>query len=268
MFFSTNIKLLRKRKRKTQDDVAFALEMKRSTLNNYENNISQPSIEALLAFSGYYKICIDTLIKIDLTELSEHQLTQLEKGYDVFITGSKLRVLATTVDSSNEENIEMISEKAKAGYRTGFADPEYIASLPKFQIPTLPKSRKYRAFQLSGDSMNPIPHGSWVIAEFVTDWTLLKRMQACVVLTLNDGIVFKLVENKLSDDGTYMLHSLNPEYQPYPVHVNDVKEIWKFVSFMSMELPSGDLSQADIAKTLAILKNDINQLKSSQNMQA
>jgi hypothetical protein len=32
------------------------------------------------------------------------------------VRGSQLRVLATTVDAQNEENIELVNEKAKAGY--------------------------------------------------------------------------------------------------------------------------------------------------------
>ncbi|MCX6258267.1 MAG: helix-turn-helix transcriptional regulator, partial [Bacteroidia bacterium] len=84
MFFSANIKLLRKRRGRTQEDVAAALKMKRSTLSGYENKVAQPDIESLLAISGYYNIAIDTLIKVDLSVQSEFQLSQLEKGFDVF----------------------------------------------------------------------------------------------------------------------------------------------------------------------------------------
>src|SRR5665811_594905 len=35
-----NIKLLRKRRGRTQDDIAFALNMKRSTLSGYENGVA------------------------------------------------------------------------------------------------------------------------------------------------------------------------------------------------------------------------------------
>ena len=42
--FSQNIKLLRKRRKRTQDDVALALDIKRSTLSGYENEVAQPSM--------------------------------------------------------------------------------------------------------------------------------------------------------------------------------------------------------------------------------
>ena len=75
MYFSSNIKLLRKRRGRTQDDVAHALNMKRPTLSGYENNVAEPGIEALMAFSKYYNIAIDTLIRIDLAGLAESQLS-------------------------------------------------------------------------------------------------------------------------------------------------------------------------------------------------
>ena len=122
MYFSANIKLLRKRLGRTQDDIAFSLKMKRSTLSGYENGIAQPGLEALIAFSRHFKISIDTLVKEDLSKLAESELSQLERGYDVFITGSKLRVLATTVDADNNENVELVGETAAVTSLGSFTD--------------------------------------------------------------------------------------------------------------------------------------------------
>ena len=137
MYFSSNIKFLRKHRSRTQDDVAFALNMKRSTLSGYENEVAEPNIEALVAFSKYFNIAIDTLVKVNLSTLSEGQLSQLERGFDPYLKGSNLRILTTTVNSDDRENIELVTEKAKAGYATGFADPEYIKVLPTFSMPFL-----------------------------------------------------------------------------------------------------------------------------------
>jgi transcriptional regulator with XRE-family HTH domain len=143
MYFTSNIKILRKRKGRTQDEVAFALKLKRSTLSGYENGVAQPGIEILIAFSGFFNMSIDTLLKMDMAKLSESQLGELERGYDAYIKGSNLRVLTTTVDIGNTENIELVPEKAKAGYTTGYADPEYIGELPVFRLPFLSDKRKY-----------------------------------------------------------------------------------------------------------------------------
>ncbi|MBN1598635.1 MAG: LexA family transcriptional regulator [Bacteroidales bacterium] len=261
-FFNSNIKFLRKRKMLTQDDVASILNMKRSTLSGYENEVSQPTVMALLTFSKFYNVTIDTLLNIDMTRLSELQVRQLERGEDVFIKGGKLRVLATTINADNDENIELVNEKAKAGYATGFADPEYISQLPKFQLPFLSRQKKYRTFQLSGDSMFPIPDRSWVTGEYLQDWHDIITGQAYIIFTLDDGIVFKVAENLIKEEGILRLYSLNPLYEPYDIPVSEVKEVWKFVHFISSELPEPSLPQEELLKTVASLKDDMNRVKS------
>jgi len=261
MYFNSNIKLMRKRRGRTQDEVAFALNMKRPTLSGYENGVAQPGIPQLIAYSEYFGISIDTLIKIDLSKLRESELRQLESGFDVFVKGSKLRILTTTVDSTNNENIELVPEKAKAGYTRGFADPEFVRELPVFQLPFLSPERKYRTFQVSGDSMLPIPDKAWVTGEFIQDWSTLKNGEACIVLTLDEGIVFKIIENRIEKEGKIGLVSLNPIYKPYELSVAEIREIWRFVHFISEELPSGEVSPAELANTLNQLKLDVMLIK-------
>ena len=261
MHFASNIKFLRKRRGRTQEDVAVALNLKRSTLSGYENGVAQPGIEILVSFSRYFNMSIDTMLKIDMSKLSESQLGELERGYDAYVRGSNLRVLTTTVNEENQENIELVPEKAKAGYATGYADPEYIGELPRFRLPFLSDRKKYRTFQLKGDSMLPIPEGSWVTGEFVQDWREIRNGKAYVVFTINDGIVFKIIENKLSSDGRLVLYSLNPVYEPYEVHINEVKEIWKFVNYISSELPDPVLPEKQLIQAVAAMKNDLERIK-------
>lgn len=261
MYFASNIKILRKRRGRTQDEVAYNLNLKRSTLSGYENSIAQPGIEILISFSGYFNVSIDTLLKIDISRLSESQLGELERGYDAYIKGSNLRVLTTTVGKDNTENIELVTEKAKAGYTTGYADPEYIGDLPVFRLPFLSDRRKYRTFQLKGDSMLPIPDGSWVTGEFLQDWMNIISGNAYIVFTIDDGIVFKVVENNIGKDGKLILYSLNPIYEPYEVHVSEVKEIWKFVNYISSEIPEPVIPEKQLMRTVAGMKHDLERLK-------
>ena len=258
MYFGSNIKLLRKRVGRTQDEVALALGIKRSTLSGYENTVAQPGLEVLISFSGYFKVAIDTLVKVNLVKLPESQLRQLEKGFDVYIKGNTLRILATTIGTDNNDNIELVSEKAKAGYKSGFADPEYISILPTFRLPFLSKQKKYRTFEITGDSMLPIPDGSWVTGVFVQDWSAIRDRDACIILTADDGIVFKVVENKIKPDGKLILHSLNPDYAPFDISVNDIREIWRFVNYISSDLPENTATDpAQLAKAVKNLQKEV-----------
>lgn len=260
MYFSNNIKLLRNRKKRTQDVVAGELGMSRSTMNSYENGlITNPTVEALIGFSAYYKVSIDTLIKMDLHKLSESKLRDLELGYDDFIRGTKLRVLATTVDKENRENIELVPHKAKAGYTAGYNDPEFVRSLPCFQLPFLSPDRKYRTFQISGDSMLPIPDKSYVTAEYIENWMEVKDGNAYIVLTEDDGIVFKVVYNHVRTKKKLLLRSLNNTYEPYEIPISEVKEIWKFINYISSELP--EPAADDLYQKVVKLEKEMKQIR-------
>ncbi len=262
--FSSNIKLLRTRKGRTQNDLAAELEIKRTTVNALENSISQPTVMQLQTFSKYFGIAIDTLINVDLTRLSESQFTDLQNGFDVFIRGTKLRVIATTVDSQNNDNIEFVNEKAKAGYVTSFADPEYIGNLPVFQLPFLSKEKKYRAFSISGDSMLPIPNGSVVIGEFVQNFYNIKKGEGYVIVTREEGIVFKIVENYLSEKRALRLTSLNSAFKPYELPITELKEAWKFVCYLDTKIPEPATDIHKVLQTVNELKFEIQHLKSGK----
>jgi transcriptional regulator with XRE-family HTH domain len=261
IFFAPNIKLLRKKKGRTQDDVAAATGIKRPTLSGYENSGVFPSIEALITLSNYFKVSVDTLLKVDLGKLSEFQLSELERGNDAFIRGTNIRVLATTVNIADEENIELVPEKAKAGYSTGYADPEYISDLPKFRLPFLSKNKKYRTFQITGDSMLPVPEGSWVTGEFIQDWYTINSGKPYIVITLEDGVVFKIVDNLIQDEGKLRLYSLNPLYKPYDVAVADIREVWRFAHFISTEIPEADNSGNNLTHKVFELSREIEAIK-------
>jgi phage repressor protein C with HTH and peptisase S24 domain len=154
---------------------------------------------------------------------------ELERGLEDYMKGKYLRVIATTTNHDNVDNIEMVSEKASAGYTSGYSDIQFISELPQFSLPFLDKRKKYRSFQISGDSMLPIQDRTYVTCEYVEDWTSLKDGLCYVILTKEDGIVFKRVYNDIAKNKTLALVSNNPIYKPYEVKIEDVLEIWKYV---------------------------------------
>lgn len=236
MYFAENLKFLRKRRKKSQVDLASELGLTRTTLSGYEKNV-QPPFRTLIKISEYFNISLDALIKYKIENLSEFQLSQIEKGFDVDITGSKLRLLTISVDKQGKENIEMVPVKAQAGYTNSYGDLDFIAGLPKFKLPFLPENKTYRSFQIKGDSMLPVPEGSWVTCSFIENWELIKDGSACIVVTKDEGIVFKLVYKKLNH-AKFLLVSSNRAYSPYEIHVNQVAEIWKFETYNSFEFRS------------------------------
>lgn len=252
IFFASNVKFLRERKKLSQKALAEKLDVTRAKLAAIEvGNIKSQQPEDYLAFSEFFAVSIDTLLKIDLSKLHELKLRELETGNDVYIKGGNLRVLAISVDRKNNEHVEYIPVKAKAGYAANYADPEYIASLPKYSLPNLPQGDTYRIFPITGDSMLPIADGSDVIGKYVSDWTEIKADTPCIViLNAQQDFVFKMVS--VNPDNTLLMRSLNRTYDPYTVNAAEVLEIWKFHAYTSREFPD---EQTNMAAVLTAIRN-------------
>src|SRR5690606_17048740 len=105
----------------------------------------------------------------DLTTVPELRLREYETRSDRDAAGKELRVIVTTVNVRNKQNIEYVPLKAKAGYLTGYGNPEYISKLRLFNWPQLPHDRKYRMLPAEGDSMYPFPENAMIVGEFVDD---------------------------------------------------------------------------------------------------
>ena len=97
--------------------------MNRSTYSGYENGVALPNIENLISFSEFFKISIDDLVKKDFSVFSVNDWKNYSASWKDEAKGTHLRVLAGLIDQNNEEMIEMIPEKARAGYVAGFSDP-------------------------------------------------------------------------------------------------------------------------------------------------
>ncbi len=265
MEVGNNLKILRKRLKKSQEDVAQDLKLSRSTYSGYENGVAQPNIENLVAFSDYFKVSIDELLRKNFEDFTENELERMDKGLLTDVKGQKLRVLTSIVNEHDEEMIELIPVKASAGYARGYADPDYLKVLPTFNLPFLSKNKKYRTFPIQGDSMPPVVEGSFVIAEFVQNWMTIRNATPCIVVTKEDGIVFKIVHNLLDSTQSFQLCSTNPFYKPYFVHVNDILEMWKFVNYISPELPEIRMDDHDLSRSLQDLQKEVHELKSMIN---
>jgi transcriptional regulator with XRE-family HTH domain len=261
MQIGNNLKLLRKRLKRSQEEVAQALGLTRSTYSGYENGVAQPSLEVLVSFSDYYKVSIDDLVRKDFETYSDTEWSRQDQGLLTDVKGQKLRVLTALVNQENEELIELVPHKASAGYVTGYADPDYLKVLPTFHLPFLSKSKKYRSFPITGDSMPPVVDGSFVVGEFVQNWMTIRSGTPCIVVTKDEGIVFKVVHNLLDTSQSFQLCSTNTFYKPYLVHANDILELWKFVNYISPELPDVRPDDSSLARTIQDLQKDISELK-------
>jgi len=224
---SSNIKYLRKKKGLTQQQFADTLEIKRSLVGAYEENRAEPKYELLKKIAIFFDLSVDDFIN----EAIDDKWAPKPKG-----NPANLRVLSISVDKDDNENIELVPMKASAGYMNGYADPEYVSKLPKFNLPMF-TGGTFRAFEIKGDSMLPLPSGSIIIGEYVENWADVKPAETYVVVSKNDGVVYKRIGNKFKDQKKLKLMSDNPVYDPYEVSGEDILELWKAKAYISTQLP-------------------------------
>lgn len=224
---SSNIKYLRKKKGLTQQQFADALAIKRASVGAYEESRAEPKYELLRKMADFFDLTMDELVQ----DVIDANWKPTPKS-----NASNLRILSITVDEDDRENIELVPVKASAGYLNGYGDPEYVRELPRFSLPMFSQGT-YRAFEIKGDSMLPLPSGSIIIAEYVENWHDIKQGQTYVIVSNSEGIVYKRVGQRFKEDKGLKLISDNKIYEPYWVDAADVLEVWKAKAFISTELP-------------------------------
>ncbi len=247
-----NIKFLRKKFGYTQETFAEALGINRPSVGAYEEGRADPRLVTLSKMAELFKVSVDELINDDLTKENH-------------VPRQNVKVLAVTVDQADEEDIQLVPTKAAAGYTNGYADPEYLTDLPRFNLPVLPKSGTYRAFEITGDSMLPIVSGSIIIGKYVEQLSDIKNGKTYVLVTRSEGVVYKRVFNYLSEKGVLYLVSDNKSYDAYEMDPADIMEVWEGKAFISLEFPdpeaANEISMDQLAGMIGDLRSDVEKLK-------
>lgn len=230
-----NLKYLRKLRGWTQEEFANKLGIKRSLVGAYEEERADPRIDVLEKLGDMFKLTLDDLLRRDLAEVKGNYLARRRQ--------QKLMSEANNV-------IPFVPVKAAAGYLAGYADAEFIDELNTFTLPML-TGGNYRAFEIVGDSMMPTPSGSIIVGEKVENLEDAKSSQAYIVVSRNEGIVYKRLEKNNRNKTRVTLVSDNPSYQPYQVNSEDILELW--------------LAQMVVSKVSSQQRWDVNQLASLVN---
>jgi transcriptional regulator with XRE-family HTH domain len=256
-----NLKALRKERGWTQQALADRLGLTRPTLGAYEEGRSEPKLSVLIDMAACFDITVDVLVRGGDNEVAAER-----------VKGDGLRVLTVSVDAlSDNERVVVVPVKAAAGYAHGYGDPEWVSQLPTFGLPLkeLAPDRTYRMFQIEGDSMLPIPSGSYILCQYVDDWMSVGGLRPHVVVTRDDGVVFKRIENDLPGGSRLVLHSDNPAFAPYAVAGDDVLEVWRAAAYLSFELPSAldgqPPSAASLRSALDTLRGEIDAIKRAES---
>jgi SOS-response transcriptional repressor LexA len=182
----------------------------------------------------------------------------------VDINGGDVGPKVITLDTDGEDTIILVNQKAAAGYPHNIQDVDWYQTLPTFAIP-LPEYRNatYRGFQVEGDSMLPnIRPNEWVLGKAVPNITEASDSKIYIVV-LKDSVLVKKLQKVAAAPDRIRLVSLNPEYLPIDVAVNDIQELWMVNSKLTFGIneasESGLLRQ--LQQSMEDLKGQISNLR-------
>jgi len=162
--------------------------------------------------------------------------------------------------------LKLFPPKLRQDILSGYSDPEYIEQLQKIKLPFLPTGT-HRAFPIKGDSMLPVKDGAFVVATFVEDITDVRDGRTYVVLTKNDGLVYKRLYNRIKDNNTLLLSSDNKAYQPYEVKTENILEIWEFTCCINtQEYEEEELKLSSVLNMFQELKVELKSIKGLENI--
>jgi len=261
-----NLVFLRNQKQLTQEELAAKLGIKRASIGSYEEGRAKPPYKTLQKITDLFGISIDRLLKEDLAKTANRSVFGNETAVVDNTTQTsdknveKLKILALTVGVDGKENIELVPEKAAAGYLQGYTDPNYLVTLDKFRLPFLAPGT-YRAFEIKGDSMLPLTSGTIIIGEYVESVREIKSGHSYIILSNTDGVVYKRVFKDTESD-QLLMRSDNDIYKPYYMKAADVKEIWRARAYISQDLPDYESTTIDrLASQVYNLQSQLDSLK-------
>lgn len=245
-----NLKYLRKLRGWTQEEFAAKMGIKRSLVGAYEEERADPRLDVLEIVSEMFKLSLDELLLKDLSNQS----------------GSYLSKRRQQKMASAERNlIHFVPVKAAAGYLAGYADSDFIDELNTFTLPML-SSGNYRAFEIIGDSMLPTPSGSIIVGEKVdNNLDSIKNNQSYIVVSRNEGIVYKRIVKNNKAKNKLTLISDNPQFQPYQVNAEDIIELWHAQMVLSKVAQQQRWDMDSLANMVSNLQNQVSSLKKKMN---
>lgn len=224
---ASNLKYFRRKNGLTQQQFADVMGIKRASVGAYEESRAEPKYDLLNKIATYFGVTMDEFAN----DLIDDQWKPTPKS-----NASNLRILSITVDDKDSENIELVPVKASAGYTTGYSDPEYIVELPRFSLPIL-KQGTYRAFEIKGDSMLPVSPGDIIVGEYLENWRHVKAGQTYIIISKDDGVVYKRSASSYKEGKGLKLLSDNKIYDAYWIESDNILEIWQARAFISQQLP-------------------------------
>lgn len=113
--------------------------------------------------------------------------------------------------------------------------------------------------------MMPTPSGSIIVGEKVESIEDAKSNLAYIVVSRNEGIVYKRVVKNNRSKNKITLVSDNPAFQPYQVNSEDILEMWQAQAVISKVTQQQRWDVNSLASIVSNLQDQVSSMKKKMN---
>lgn len=154
-------------------------------------------------------------------------------------------------------SIPFVKSNAVKEYLANHQKNDYLKSLPIISLPFI-TTEKNRAFEAGNDF--PMQN-SIIVGSHISDWSNINDGKFYVLVTTQQGVIYRRVYNQVKIKGTLLLSSDNATISSFEIFLKEVIEIWEVHSFISQQLPEPHISLERVKNIVDDLTNELNRLR-------
>ncbi|RYZ18223.1 MAG: helix-turn-helix domain-containing protein [Chitinophagaceae bacterium] len=242
-YFAQNLKHLRKRSARTQEQLGQEVRLGRTTIANYESGLSGPTDpEVLVRLSHLFGVSIDELLTRDLAQAFAPAAAAPAgppPGGDV---------VAHTLTRA-----PFVAREEAARYLQQGAEPGYLEGLPAYGLPGL-RSDEYRVFEVTDPALAPrFEPGDRVLCRRAPAGEPPREGAVYLLVSPVHGLLLRRLR---SDGAGRWLLGPSPG-GPVTLAASEVRELWQAEWVLSARLdpPLEDMNRriADLEEQLSAL---------------
>ena len=224
-----NIKRIRGVKGLSQAKFAELFNLARPSVGAYEEGRAEPKIQTVVEIAHHFGLSIDVLLTKELSVNDLYHLNLVNQKLDDFHKGiipDKAKQLAKA---------KWVRAADEVQYLVSCDKRDYINGLPECTLPISSKA-KLRLFEMNGEHMvvdrQGIDRGDVMICEQVAEEiTSLAQGELILVVSAKSILI-----GRLNKEEALELLPDNPNFKPIPLDADQVKEVWRVKSNLSLVL--------------------------------
>ena len=224
-----NIKRIRNVKGLSQAKFAELFNLARPSVGAYEEGRAEPKIQTVVDIAHYFGLSIDVLLTKELSVNDLYHLNMVNQKLDDFHKG----IIPDKTKQLAKAKWVRISDQVQ--YLVSLDKKDYINSLPECTLPIHSKA-KLRLFEMNGEYMvvdrQGIDRGDIMVCEQISkDFSSIAGNELLLIVSAKAVQVGRL--NK--EEGLNLLPD-NPNFKSIGIEEDEVREIWKVRSNLSLVL--------------------------------